>query len=100
MTYVIEVCIEMKLVVVEAIYQFSTEQLQSTNTSLSTLRSWSDLCSMPENVRCSQGDLISVRMVGRACFQIPQGQLSNTLENCCSVPQITGNDKGINQNSP
>ena len=80
-----------ELVVLEAMYQLNAEQLQATDiirNSLSTLRSLSDLRSMPENDWHSQVHPVSTGLVGRPCFQIPRQQLSYLIENGFSVPQI------------
>lgn len=89
-----------ELVVLEATYHLSAEQLQATNiirNSLSTLRSLSDLRSLPVNDWRSQVNPVSIGTVGRPRFQIPRDQLSYLIESGFSVPQIADM---IDQNSP
>ena len=80
-----------EMVVLEATSQLNAGQLQATDIirkSLSTLRSLSDLRSMPANDWRTQVRPVSTGLVGRPCFQIPREQLSYLIENGFSVPQI------------
>ena len=80
-----------ELVVLEATAQLNAGQLQATDTirsSLSTLRCFSHLRSMPTNDWHTQVHPVSTGLFGRPCFQISREQLSYLIESGFSVPQI------------